>query len=291
MLEDLDETIRQLLIAEIPIKNGEVEISFEQPKREWSARLSRPTLNLFLYDVRENNTLRQHQWERLPGNGSDGKAHLKRMPFRVDCTYMLTSWATVPEDEHRLLTRSLLALFRFPVLPEDRLVGSMRNPPFDIQTRLASHDKLTNPAEVWSSLDNEIRPSISYVITLALDPWTEISGPLVRTMRLHSGQAEALPASQHLVEETRSEMIDIGGTVRDKTGDGAPIPGIKVAIKGTGLSAKSNDKGHFILGSLLPGKYTLLAWPSQEKQGVKPIEKQITVPAEKGDYDIEVDKE
>src|SRR5688500_5321289 len=181
MIEDLDETIRQLLMSEIPIRNGEVEISFDQPKREWSTRLSKPTLNLFLYDVRENNTLRQHQWDRLPGNGSDGKTQLKRTPFRIDCTYMLTTWASVPDDEHRLLTRSLLALFRFPILPEDRLVGGLRNPLFDIQARLASHDRLTNPAEVWASLDNEMRTSISYVITLALDPWKEITTPIVRS--------------------------------------------------------------------------------------------------------------
>jgi hypothetical protein len=110
MLADLDETLRQLLMAEIPVKNGEVEISFDQPKREWSGRLSRPTLNLFLYDVRENNVLRQHQWERLPDNG-DGRAHLKRSPLS-DCFYMLTTWAAEPDDEHRLLTRAMLALFR-----------------------------------------------------------------------------------------------------------------------------------------------------------------------------------
>ena len=43
MFHDLDEVLRQLLIEEIPIKNGEVDIEFDQPSREWSARLSRPT--------------------------------------------------------------------------------------------------------------------------------------------------------------------------------------------------------------------------------------------------------
>jgi hypothetical protein len=66
MIADLDETIRQLLIAELPIKNGEIDVSFDQPKREWSARLSKPAVNFFLYDMRENATLRQHQWERMP---------------------------------------------------------------------------------------------------------------------------------------------------------------------------------------------------------------------------------
>jgi len=173
MIADLDETIRQLLIAEIPIKNGEVEISFEQPRRENSARWNRPTIDLFLYDVRENNVLREQQWEtvKLKNGGSDNKAYTKRTPVRLDCFYMLTTWAAEPEDEHRLLSRCLLTLFRFPVLPETFLVGSLQSPVFEIQARIASHDKLTNPAEIWASLDNEMRPSVSYLVTLALDPW------------------------------------------------------------------------------------------------------------------------
>ncbi len=49
MYNDLDEALRQLLIRELPIKNSDVDIKFDQPKREWSGRLNRPTLNLFLY--------------------------------------------------------------------------------------------------------------------------------------------------------------------------------------------------------------------------------------------------
>jgi hypothetical protein len=283
MFDDLDETIRQLLIAEMPVKNGEIELSFDQPKRQWSGRLSKPTLNLFLYDVRENHVLRQHQWERIPGNG-DGLAHLKRTPLRVDCTYMLTAWATIPEDEHRLLTRCLLALFRFPILPENRLVGSLRNPPFEIQTRLASHDKLTNPAEVWSSLDNEIRPSISYVVTLALDPWAETTSPIVVTRTLRTGQSSSLPHSAQLSGQTREEMEFIGGKITGSNGDGSPLSGIEVAIKGTGLFAKTDPEGRFLLGSLPPGKYTLVVWPPKGK----PKEKKINIPEKEGNYDIEI---
>ena len=284
MIADLDETIRQLLIAEVPIKNGEVEVSFDQPKREWSARLSRPTINLFLYDVRENATLRQHQWERMPSVNGDNLARLKRTPFRVDCFYMLTTWAAEPDDEHRLLTRSLMALFRFPILDDDRLVGSLKNPPFEISARLASHDKLTNPAEVWSSLDNELRPSISYIITLALDPWKEVTGPVVRILTLRTGQAALLPRKRVSMEETlREQVLYIGGTVRLKSKD--PAAGIQVAIKGTGLISTTDKEGKFTLGVLQPGEYTLVAWPTDGK----PKEKQITVPPQKdGNYDLEV---
>jgi hypothetical protein len=293
MITDLDETIRQLLKEELPIKNNEIEVSFDQPKRENSAKWTKPTVNLFLYDLRENNVLRQHQWEQVAnGRRGDNLSHLKRSPMRVDCFYMLTTWAADLEDEHRLLTRCLLALFRFPVLPGDRLVGSLRNPPYDIQARLASHDKLTNPAEVWSALDNEMRPSISYVVTLALDPWTEVTGPIVRTFTLRSGQSSTLPRYQRLIEETRGELSFIGGTVRDKAQDGVPIAGIEVAIKGTGLFDTTDEQGRFTLGSLPRGQYTLVAWPPEGK----PREKRIAVPVigddgkpvTDGDYDLEI---
>lgn len=284
MFDDLDETIRQLLIAEMPVKNGEVEISFDQPKREWSARQSKPTLNLFLYDVRENNVLRQHQWEQLPGHGSADMAHLKRMPFRVDCTYMLTTWASVPEDEHRLLTRCLLALFRFPILPEARLVGSLRNPPFDIQACLARHDRLTNPAEVWSALDNEMRPSVSYIVTLALDPWKEITTPIVRTRTLLTGQAPQLPHVTQLTDTSRGDMELIGGKITESKREGSPLSGVEVAIKGTGLFTRTDVEGRYVLGSLPAGEYTLVAWPAKGK----PKEKKISIPEKEGNYDMAI---
>jgi hypothetical protein len=288
MIADLDETIRQLLIEELPVKNGEIDIKFDLPKREWSARLTKPTVNLFLYDLRENPVLRQPMWEKLAESGN-GKnlAHLKRSPMRVDTYYMLTTWANEPEDEHRLLTRSLLALFRFPILPPDRLVGTMQNPPFDIQARLASHDRLTNPAEVWSALDNEMRPSISYILTLALDPWTEVTGPIVRTFSLRAGQADELPRYQRLVDDgVAVEMSFIGGTIREKTKDGDPLEGIQVAIKGTGLFTTTDREGRFHLGGLRAGDYTIVAWPEKGKPKEKKVK--ITVPIEDGDYDLEL---
>ena len=116
MITDLDETIRQLLKEELPIKNNEIEVSFDQPKRENSAKWTKPTVNLFLYDVRENNVLRQHQWEQIANaNRGDNRNRRKRSPMRVDCFYMLTTWAADPDDEHRLLTRCLLAIARYQI--------------------------------------------------------------------------------------------------------------------------------------------------------------------------------
>jgi len=290
MIDDLDETIRQLISSEMPIKNGEIEVSFDQPKREWSSRLSKPTVNFFLYDLRENPVLRQHQWEEIPSKKpGDNLTHRKRSPFRIDCFYMLTTWASEPDDEHRLLSRCLSVLFRYPTLPEDRLVGLVKNQPYEIITRLASHDRLTNPAELWSAMDNEMRPSISYIVTLCLDPWAEVSGPVVRSFILRTGISRTLPARQALdLASLDHDMIFIRGTVLKKGENGsippAPLANIQVAIKGTGLFSTTNSEGQYSLGGLEPGEYTLVGWLPDGKV----IEKNVTLPATSGNYDLEI---
>ncbi len=288
MITDLDETIRQLLKDELPIKNGEIDIKFDQPKREWSARLNKPTVNFYLYDIRENHILRQHQWERMPNNGGGrlNIAAMKRTPFRVDCYYMMTTWATEAEDEHRLLSRCLAVLFRHPILPAQRLVGALKTQPFDIQARLAAHDKLTNPAEVWSALDNEIRPSVSYLVTLAIDPWETIEGPIVRSFSTRVGQATDLPGRRELDPGgLASEKTYIGGFVVDKGKEKDPLPGVEVAIRGTGFMATTDAAGRYTLGPLPNGEHTLVAW----REAGKPVQRKINVPpGEKDNYNLEL---
>ncbi|MFW6098301.1 MAG: Pvc16 family protein [Chloroflexota bacterium] len=292
MFADLDETLKQLLTAELPIKNGEIDVSFDQPKREWSARLTRPAVNFFLYDVKENATLRRHQWEQT-GNGArangNGAAafHKKRTPFRLDCFYMLTTWAAEAEDEHRLLARALHVLFRHPLLPQEYFVGQMQQQPYDVQALVARHDRLTNPAEIWSALDNEMRPSISYVVTLALDPWTEVSGPIIRSLTLRAGQAQGLPHAPRLSESgVDIDRTTIGGAVRRS---GQPQAGITVAVRDSGLlpavrRTATDEQGRFRLGALPHGEYTLVAWPPEGK----PKEKQVSIPGEGESYDFEL---
>jgi hypothetical protein len=286
MIADLDDSIKELLVTGLPIKNGDIDVKFEQPKREWSAKLVKPTVNFFLYDLRENTKLRRPQFDPA-GNGS-ARANLstmKKAPHRIDCYYMLTTWAAEAEDEHRLLTRVLMTLFRHPVLPDHVLQRTLQNPRFPLETQVARPDKLTNPAEVWSALDNEMRPSICYSITLALDPWSEVSGPIVRTLTLQAGQSSTLPIFQELDEGTAGFKLNyIGGTVRSKSDDGAPQQGLTVAIKDRGWFDTTNEEGHFKLGAMPPGPYTLVVWPPKGK----PKELKINVPAEDGDYDMEI---
>jgi hypothetical protein len=161
----------------------------------------------------------------------------------ADCIYA-DHLGGEPEDEHRLLARTLLALFRFPILPAERLIGSLKTNPSICKP--GSHDRLTNPAEVWSALDNEMRPSISYIVTLAFDPWNEITSPVVHADPAF--QAEELPRSPNLTEGASSS----GGHRRPgPRQDGAPSLGSQSPLRGRACSPLVT--GRFILGSLLPG--------------------------------------
>ena len=54
MIADLDEALRRLLERELERHGFDgVEIAFDAPTKEWSGKLTSPTVDLFLYDLRE----------------------------------------------------------------------------------------------------------------------------------------------------------------------------------------------------------------------------------------------
>ena len=59
MLNLLDESLEEFLRAVVPLPKREVDISFDAPDKDWSARVSRPTINVYLWDVRRNVSERE----------------------------------------------------------------------------------------------------------------------------------------------------------------------------------------------------------------------------------------
>jgi hypothetical protein len=168
MINDLDETLKQLLMKKVPLEPSEVDISFEAPDREWAASISKPTVSLYLYDIRENHELRNYEWTRERNN--DRTATRRRAPLRIDLSYLVTAWTNDVGDEHRLLWRVLAALSRHSLLPDELLQGKLKEQESEIRTTTAQPDGLfKNPADFWSALDNQLKPSIDYVVTLPLD--------------------------------------------------------------------------------------------------------------------------
>lgn len=188
MLDDLDKTLENLLRGRGGI-GTDIEIAFDQPNREWSSRLSRPTLNLYTFDIRENLKLRSVERE-ITRNGN--MAAISRPARRIDVSYLVTAWARKIEDEHRLLWRGLTVLKRLPVIPAAQTEGALRYSRLDLPLWVAetNPNHSVNLVDLWSVLDNQMRLGFTLVITLELDLAHIEEAPLVLEATIRTGRTE-----------------------------------------------------------------------------------------------------
>jgi hypothetical protein len=271
MLSDVDESLRRLLTADMPIERGEIDITFERPTREWSSRLSKPTLNLFLFDIRERIELRNESGpvEMTPA----GRATRKRPDRRVDLAYTLTAWAKEPADEHRIMGRLMATLYRNSSVPEEHLDGELRTAEYPVLLRMMPPDYLAKPADFWGVMDNEMHIALTWVATAPLDPYAPIEGPIVRTAQFDFGRPD---------EEWRERFRVVGGITHGPGGITDGVEGVRVTVVGTALSVTSDRDGRFALGHLPDGEYQVRLEPP----GGEARELRMQVPAPT--YDLPV---
>ena len=286
MISELDETIRQILLKEGGFDVADVDVSFDLPNREWSGGISKPTLNCYLFDIHERRQLREEGWE-IEQYATTG-ATRRRPPIFFEMTYLLTAWTRAVEDEHRLIWHALRTMLRFPVLPAGHLQGMLSDHPWPIRTSIAQTEGvLKSPGEFWSALENHIKPSLSFVVTFALDQESVQAGPPVLTTSLRLGGAAqrngAASAQQNgngaasaqrdskptppptirvaIDEDNLQVTVDaqgrltLEGTIR---GDQEiPLPDTTISIDGHNQRVITDAAGRFRLGGLLPGRYAV----------------------------------
>ena len=173
MFDDLNRTIEVLLRAELVADvASQVSISFATPDDSFPPQgLSLPAINLFLFEVRENASLREV--EPVRERGADGTTVLVRPSVRIDCHYLVTAVATTQlgseMDEARILGAALRALLRHRVLPAAVLQGSLagKTPP----VRAATVRQGENPSRIdlWHALKGKPRASLHYALTVPVD--------------------------------------------------------------------------------------------------------------------------
>lgn len=270
MFSDLDESLRELLIADVPIERTQVDIEFDRPSREWSSRLSRPTLNLFLYDIREREALRDDFpfAEALPG-----QVTRRRPPRRIDCSYLITAWAKEAADEHRILAHVLAAMYRHAKLPEEQLQGDLQGLDYDVLLRVATPEHLAKPSDFWGVMDNELHACLVWVATIPLDAFRPFTTPIVTTATFAVGARG---------EAWREPFVTVAGAVRPAGDPQGAAAGVRLAVLGTALDVTTGDDGRFVLARILPGDYTMRI----EAPDSEPRELPLTVPSES--YDIQL---
>jgi len=184
MIHDVDSTLRELLKRELPTPlNGQIAISFDPPDDQFPPQgVALPAIDLFLYDIRENHELRSNDFYQL--RNSDGSA-VRQLPLvRIDCSYLITAWPSQSahnrtEDEHRLLTVVMLALLRYPQLPDTLLQGMLRSQALPLPTTALQPGHLQSLGEFWQALGGKPKSALNYTVTIAVQPSEALVTPLV----------------------------------------------------------------------------------------------------------------
>lgn len=203
MLHDLDKTLEKLLIERGNLNPNQIEVSFEQPNGQWSARLSRPTLNCWCFDVRENLKLRGMETQ-VTRNATTGAKTFP--PRRIDLTYLVTAWASKIEDEHQLLWRALAAFKRVPSISPKECEGLMRYQQRDVPLLVAdTSNTAISLVDLWGVLDNQMRLGFTLTATVELDLELSMEAPLVLEATIRAGSSDD-PTQRQLNEGGREEL-------------------------------------------------------------------------------------
>jgi uncharacterized protein DUF4255/carboxypeptidase family protein len=271
MFDDLDDTLETILNdAAAPIELRNAAVSFETPDRNFTP--AQTTVNLFLFEVKENRELRDPVpiTELVAGNFIR-----RRPPLRVDCMYLVTAWsnqmgAARIAVEHQLLAQALLWLSRFPTVPEAFLQGSLAGQPFPPPTLVAQMNSEKNMGEFWTALGNPPRPGFYLVVTIAMDLAAQVSeGPPVVTKEVRLKRK--MPPG--VVEPLLATVLEIGGTVR-QVGTLTAIPSAQVTLLELERVATTDEEGHFRFDNVAAGNYTLRTTAA----GFTTLDKPIVIP-------------
>lgn len=192
MIHEVDSALRALIERDA-VGTRDVEVVFDAPTREWAGRRNAPTIDVYLYDIRED--LRRRERGLLNEYDNDVRVIARHLPPRhFKLSYLVTAWTQRPEDEHRLLSSLLSTFLRYDALPAELLSGPLAEleRPVPITVALPPPEDRAF-ADVWSALGGELKPSIDLVVSAPVetgqryDTGPPVTVPPVISMRGSTG--------------------------------------------------------------------------------------------------------
>jgi hypothetical protein len=169
MISEVDQALEALVRREA-LNGSRVDVLFDAPTRDWVARRNSPTLDIYLYDIREDMSRRQVVAEPVRDAATGIAGAFRVPPRRYKLSYLLTAWTQRPEDEHRLLSACLAAFVRNETIPLDLLSGSLASSAYPVILQVAGpmgQDR--SIADVWSAMGGELKPSLDLIAIAPLD--------------------------------------------------------------------------------------------------------------------------
>ena len=308
MIDLLDNLIRQILVSGIGGGFTAAQIGFQPPNADWRTVVNgivvggnpANSLNVYLFDLRENRKLRSNERIRTVSNGMVME---EAAPARLDCHYLISAWSPAAAaagvleptlDEHALLYQTTAVLVRNGPFNPSRVypTGSAQLNAWrdfqnvDLPVVVVPVDGFAKLAEFWSGIGTGSvwRPAVYLIVTLPVALARDEAGFLVTTT-VTDHRISGVP-------ETAEVWIQIGGHVRDSTHPlpgGAPAPVASAWVHLERLTGErlqtstTNEAGRFVFSELRAGQYQLRTGAV----GLGPITRVVTVPSPSGEYDLQ----
>jgi hypothetical protein len=196
VIHEVDESLRLLMRREA-LQGADVEIVFDAPTKEWAGRRNTPTINMYLYDIREDMH-RRHEGMMEVRNELGRVVSRKPPPRFFKLSYLLTAWTQRPEDEHRLLSACLAAYLKYQSIAPEFLVGSLEELNLEVPVLVAVPPPQDRSiSDIWTALGGELKPSLDIVVMAPCQTGRDyhIGPPLVEAPIV--GFREADPKTKH----------------------------------------------------------------------------------------------
>ena len=166
MIADVDQALRAIIEKDALDGTG-VEVTFDAPTKEWAGRRTGPTVDVFLYDIREDLRRRESGMVNEYSGNNVTARHLPPRYFKL--SYLVAAWTQRPEDEHGLLARLLTCFLQYQSIPAQRVDGVLAETGLPVPMSVALPPPEDRSfADVWSALGGELKPSLDIVVTAPL---------------------------------------------------------------------------------------------------------------------------
>jgi len=234
VLSALDQSLHDFLRSEVPLRTDDVDIVFAAPDKEWSSRLTRSTVNLFLFDVKRSTK------RAVTGSTTrerDGVySRLRIAPF-VKVRYLVTVWTKEAADEHRVLGELLSLIAVAGEVPPQYLQGELADLGNAAELSLGTEDSNAF-ASFWGPLGVPPRASLELAVVLPARP------PIERIVPAPPSEIESGLTDQN--EPTRSsQRRRLSGVIEEPSARGKRIVGPRgsAIIEGTGRYLVAAEPG------------------------------------------------
>lgn len=157
----VDTGLERMLRDRLPLPEEMGDVLFDAPNGNWSAQLSRITVNLFLHDVQRSSM----QPRSATVHAVDGAPRQRRRPQPMfQLAYLVSAWAGSPRDEHQLLGDVASILAGTEVVPAHYFPDGLST-----SVHLSLGDERSLARELWVPAGGQLKASLTMQVTVGAD--------------------------------------------------------------------------------------------------------------------------